>query len=144
MFCQRVRETGCRRFTVAVLVCHMSSCSPGPELIDIGGVITFDGAAAGPGFVVSFLPEAGGRPSQSFTDEFGRYRMLFTDKRSGVLKGRHRVIITWPYPADKGPDNPHAAKLPAAVGSPADTWLTVVAEEAREYDIEVIKIAEKP
>lgn len=115
----------------------LCGCSPGPVLVDVSGRVTVGGAAAGPGFIVTFVPDAGGRPSQAVTDDNGGYRVRFTEHRAGVVPGSHRVVVSWPYVEGMGPPNPMRNRLPAAVESLADTPFAVDVQAATVFDIDL-------
>jgi hypothetical protein len=108
------------------------------DLVEVTGEVSFADAPGGPGFVVSFLPESGGRPSQAITDEDGRFRMLYTTRRTGVVRGRHRVIVGWPYVDGSGPSNPLSKRLPAAVSDPSHTPFVFEIDSPRQLSLDVL------
>lgn len=121
----------------ASIMAVILGCSRGPALVDVGGIVTVGGRPIGAGYVVTCVPEAGGRPSQAVTDEAGRYRLLFVPGRSGALVGRHRVTVTWPHGDGEGPRRPAGIDLPRSVASLADTPLVIDLDRSRLLDLEL-------
>jgi len=69
--------TGCREMKVA----------------PVSGVVTLDGKPLAKASV-TYLPEAGGRPSYGVTDENGRYRLAYSMSQEGAEVGKCSVKIT--------------------------------------------------
>lgn len=64
----------------------------GPELTEVTGKITLDGAPV-VACNVTFVPTGGGSPSYGRTDGKGEYRLMFTRDRYGALPGQHAVRL---------------------------------------------------
>lgn len=65
--------------------------SDGPELADVSGTVTVDGKPV-PNAVLTFIP-TGGTTSYGKTNVQGKYKMMFTDTKSGAMVGTHKVEI---------------------------------------------------
>jgi hypothetical protein len=72
------------------LIC---GCSDG--LIDVHGVVTYDGEPL-PKATVSFVREGGaaGRPAGGFTDQQGRFELTSYRPDDGIIAGRYRVTVS--------------------------------------------------
>lgn len=83
-----------RQWPALFLLFACVGCSDRPELSDVRGRVTLDGAPV-PLATVEFIPEKG-RPSQGVTDQDGRYVLQHTLDSAGALQGPHKVrISTW-------------------------------------------------
>ncbi len=84
-----------RLFSVALglvsLVC-LGCGSGAPDLGEVTGTVTLDGQPAA-NVLVTFTPDAGGRPSTATTDDAGKYTLGFGDA-VGALIGTHKVKVT--------------------------------------------------
>lgn len=72
--------------------------SDGPELVEVYGTVTMDGAPL-PDATVQFTPEGGGdaegvRLVAGRTDSSGDYTLEYSASRSGALPGKYKVSIT--------------------------------------------------
>jgi hypothetical protein len=87
----RVRRTCVPAMTI---ICLSVGCggNDGPKLGDVTGTITMNGTPLS-GVNVTFIPQEKGSPSYGATDEGGKYRLLFTQHRSGAELGKHHVVI---------------------------------------------------
>src|SRR5262245_31547028 len=100
MFCVRLSP---RILTCAALlgiVGFLSGCTSGPDIAEVEGHVTLDGAPLERAYVV-FLPSGGGRPGTARTDANGRYELRFDGARKGALIGRHEVRVYTYYPPSK-------------------------------------------
>ena len=71
------------------LIC---GCSDG--LVDVHGVVTYDGEPL-PKATVSFVREgAAGRPAGGFTDQQGRFELTSYRPDDGIAAGRYRVTVS--------------------------------------------------
>jgi hypothetical protein len=77
------------------VVIGAQGCGPdGPDIASVEGVVTLDGKPL-EGAQVLFVPEKG-RPAVGKSDASGRYRMEYTESRTGAIPGKSRVeITTW-------------------------------------------------
>ncbi len=72
----------------------LASCGPdGPELGTVQGVVTLDGTPL-EGARVMFQPQGDGAPSTGFTNETGKYELIYTVRRNGALVGTHNVTVS--------------------------------------------------
>lgn len=126
------------------VVAILGGCSGGPELMEVSGRVTVAGEGVGPGFIVSFVSDQGGRPSQAVTDVDGRYRLKFTERLAGAVPGQYRVIVSWPYADGEGPANPNRSRLPAAAESIGDTPFRVDVRSATSFDIDLADAEGRP
>lgn len=79
--------------TITGAILLIAGCADGgPALGTVSGTVTLDGKPLA-NAIVSFVPEAGGRPSVGTTDEQGNYQLGYID-RLGALIGNHKVSIT--------------------------------------------------
>src|SRR5690606_31451008 len=62
------------------------------ELGQVSGHVKLDGAPYA-GAMVSFMPEAGGRPSVGVTGPDGSYVLMYTNEHEGAVLGKHKVSI---------------------------------------------------
>jgi len=65
--------------------------SDGPQLAEVSGTVTVDGKPV-PNAVLTFIP-TGGTTSYGKTDAQGKYKLMFTDSKSGAMLGSHNVEI---------------------------------------------------
>jgi hypothetical protein len=85
--------------------------SEGPELGEVTGIVTLDGKPL-PTVEVVFQPQAGGRPSAAYTDKEGRFTMVYTLDREGVLLGTQEVFLR-PVPSAELAVNPELTEPPS-------------------------------
>jgi hypothetical protein len=87
-----------RILSVGGLLAALVGCSSGHAIAPVSGVIKLDGQPYGKA-VVSFQPIGSpenpnpGRGSSAYTDENGRFVLMYDDGRKGAIVGRHRVRI---------------------------------------------------
>lgn len=111
MFTQMRREcftlllTAC--LAVGLVGCGQDS---GPALANVTGTVTLDGKPL-PDAAVTFYPADGGRPSQGFTDESGKYTLRFTGTKEGAVVGQNTVQVEVGLPMGES-EAPPASKLP--------------------------------
>jgi len=122
---------------VPALTAVLSGCggSDGPELADVYGIVTMDGAPLVHASI-TFIPKDG-RPSYGATDESGRYRLKFTEGKNGAVIGDHTVRISTRRGAD--PDSGVKAqdeKIPARFNAKSDLVKKIVAG-SNEINIDV-------
>jgi hypothetical protein len=79
-------------------------------LAKVTGTVTLDGKPL-PGAAVTFSPSDGGRASQGFTDESGKYTLSFTLTKEGAIVGQHTVQLEVGVSMGEG-ETPPASKLP--------------------------------
>ncbi|WP_013628228.1 carboxypeptidase-like regulatory domain-containing protein [Rubinisphaera brasiliensis] len=82
-------------FSLTAAVClTFSGCSSSdqPELGQVNGVVTFDGAPL-VGAVVTFMPTSG-RPASGTTDENGSYVLTYIRDTEGTKVGTNKVSIS--------------------------------------------------
>lgn len=92
-----------RRMVIAGLVLGLLSLggcgSSGRKIVPVTGVVTINGHPA-KNVVVSFQPlsekvdDNPGRGSSAYTDENGRYTLIYDGEKPGALTGKHRVRIS--------------------------------------------------
>ncbi|EAQ78747.1 carboxypeptidase-like regulatory domain-containing protein [Blastopirellula marina] len=84
-----------RIFVAALFLIGLSGCfgSGGPELGIVEGTVKLDGQPL-EGATISFVPAAGGRTAEGFTDAEGHYAVEFAAGAKGALLGEHKVRIT--------------------------------------------------
>ncbi len=84
-----------KSFSLLVIGCGLlsfSGCgSDGPQLAEVAGTVTVDGKPI-PNAVLTFIP-TGGSTSYGKTDAQGKYKLMFTDSKSGAMLGTHNVEI---------------------------------------------------
>lgn len=89
----------------ALVVTSFVGCGPGgPDIAGVEGTVTMDGQPLANATVV-FVPEVGGRPSGSSTDESGHYELNFSEGRQGAIPGKNKVMISTlsdPYEDEDG------------------------------------------
>ncbi len=81
-------------YAAAITCALLPGClqSDRPPLGLVAGVVTLDGRPlAGANLV--FEPVEGGRASTGYTDENGRYELIYIRHDKGAKVGRHKVII---------------------------------------------------
>jgi len=67
--------------------------STGPELGQVSGSVSIDGAPA-PNVTVKFDPIGGGRGSTGVTDSNGNYTLVYSPDSTGAVIGQHNVSIS--------------------------------------------------
>lgn len=91
-----------RRFSpsvglMAFVASAIGGCAEeGPELVDVTGVVTFNGDPARAEVIfepISQTGEPGGRASSAWTAEDGSFRLGFTQSWFGAIPGPHRVRV---------------------------------------------------
>ena len=79
--------------TVA-LIASLSGCGhSGPEIARVSGTVTLDGKPLPEAFVF-FRHADGGRISEAFTDNSGRYTLNYSNDESGAMVGSNTVRIS--------------------------------------------------
>lgn len=79
---------------MSLLAFAISGCGPsGPEVGKVSGVVTLDGKPLPEAFVF-FRHADGGRISEAFTDESGKYTLNFSSDASGAMVGPNTVRIS--------------------------------------------------
>ena len=92
---------------VAALALVAAGCGGGRKIVPVSGVVTFNGQPA-KNVVVTFQPlgekveDNPGRGSSAYTDENGRFTLVYDGEKPGALTGKHRVRITPQWVANKG------------------------------------------
>lgn len=77
---------------VCLVLLALSGCgSDGPQLAEVSGTVTVDGKPV-PNAVLTFVPTVG-TTSYGKTDAQGKYKLMFTDSKSGAMLGTHNVEI---------------------------------------------------
>ncbi len=75
------------------LLTMILGCGPnGPEIATVEGTVTLDGKPL-PEASVLFINQSG-RPAAAWTDESGKYRLIFDENRSGAIPGDNLVRIS--------------------------------------------------
>jgi hypothetical protein len=96
------------RLGVVVLTALLTCGFGGERLVKVTGTAMRHGKPV-PNLVIHFTPEKG-LSSYALTDRQGRFNMVYTNGREGVLVGMHKVWVqrhTLPGKADKKPrENP--------------------------------------
>lgn len=77
---------------IALSCMTLSGCSE-MKVAPVSGVVTLDGQPLSKASI-TFLPEAGGRPSYGVTDDSGRYRLAYSMNEEGAEVGKCQVKIT--------------------------------------------------
>ncbi len=78
---------------VAAMLLMLAGCNSGIDLGKVTGRVTKDGKPQ-PNLMINFTPEPGRRGSQGYTDEDGRYQLLYTTDKMGAVTGTQHVTIT--------------------------------------------------
>ena len=95
MIYQQLRTVRTRGLLL-LLVCVSVGCGGGasdmPELGEVSGTVTLDGAPLS-GAEVTFEPTAGA-PSVGTTDETGKYELVYNQDAQGAVPGQHTVRIS--------------------------------------------------
>lgn len=84
---------------VAVLALAAGCSGGGRKIVPVSGVVTVNGGPA-KNVIVTFQPLAEskddnpGRGSSAYTDENGRFQLIYDGERPGALTGKHRVRIS--------------------------------------------------
>lgn len=107
------RATRLLSFALLALLAVGCSGSNLPDMGQVSGVVTLDGAPYANAYVV-FSPTQG-RPSEGVTDSEGKYKLNYMPGAPGALLGNHKVSITTQYQAPENPDAapPFVEPLPA-------------------------------
>ncbi len=83
--------------SAAVLSLVLAGCGGGldrPELVQVSGTATHMGTPV-KNIEVRFNPTQGGRASSGYTDESGKFTLMYTRDTPGVVKGEHAISVTW-------------------------------------------------
>lgn len=84
-------------FTLSAFLCALlfvvSGCNSGIELGKVTGRVTKNGQPQ-PNLLISFSPGPGKRGSEGFTDDDGRYTLIYTTEKYGAVLGSQHVTIT--------------------------------------------------
>ena len=76
---------------IASVITGLPGCDSGPKLVSVTGTVTHNGKPL-PDLTLTFMPETG-RPSMAKTDRNGKYELLYTFDRKGVVPGRYKAIV---------------------------------------------------
>lgn len=88
--------------TATLLLVPLMGCdSSGPPLGTVEGTVTLDGTPVPNAFVV-FTPQGQGRPSETKTDDSGRFQLSYTGSHKGALIGKHEVTVSTEDITDDG------------------------------------------
>ena len=83
---------------ICVLACIVSvstiGCDSGPKVHKVSGLLTHNGTPV-PNVGVQFSPVDGSRPSHGRVDENGRFAMMYSGSKAGVLEGEHVVHVVY-------------------------------------------------
>ncbi len=95
-----------------VIIAAIGCGSDGPQLAEVVGTVTVDGKPV-PNAVVTFNPvQPGGSNSLGKTDAQGKYRLSFTQDKTGAMIGEHVVeIATKKMSASDMPDDGSAKEM---------------------------------
>lgn len=75
----------------------------------VTGKVTLDGDPL-PNALVTFIPDAGGRPSYGRTNEDGEFELHYTRNEDGAEIGTHQVTITTEREGDPDAEDPEKQK----------------------------------
>jgi len=121
----------------AVIVAGFTGCG-GSEfgLAPVSGTVTVDGQPLKNGYIgFSPLPKEGsvnaGRPSETQTDEQGRFVMKTVDSKDGAVIAEHKVWIR------ATPPSPGRDKIPARYNVDTELRYTVPAGGSSEADFDI-------
>lgn len=79
-------------WTVALgLVVIMGCGDGGPTIVPVSGILSYKGKPV-TNASIRFMPE-NGRPSAGFTDEEGRFTLVYDADHEGATVGKHRVWV---------------------------------------------------
>lgn len=121
-----------RKF-IAFAVCCLALTGCGEmKVAPVNGVITLDGQPL-PKASVTFLPEAGGRPSYGVTDDSGRYRLAYSMNEEGAEVGKCKVKITTAIESGEYGSKRSKEKVPARYANEP----TVVEVQSRSNTIDI-------
>ena len=119
----------------------------GLQLADVDGVVTLDGEPL-VGATVQFHPEVrgteGARPSLARTSSSGEYELQYSNTRSGVLPGRHKVTISTFTTPDEDPNGNLIPGTPETVPEVYNTRSTLKADvppEGGTFDYKLLSDA---
>jgi hypothetical protein len=68
-----------------------SGCSSGTSVVEVNGTVTHRGKKI-PRLLLNFVPETG-RPSWGYSDENGRFKLIYEKDRDGIQVGKHTVWV---------------------------------------------------
>lgn len=124
---------------LAVVAAAACGCRPQPDygalgLVDVTGMVQIDGGPAA-GCHVVFESEDGSF-SHGITAADGRYRLMYTSERSGVLPGRKTVRITSCPVGDSTPAEGCRERIPAAYNA-ASTLVVEVPPTGGRFDFTI-------
>jgi len=131
------------RAAIMLLACHAAGCG-GERLVRVTGTATRHGKPV-PNLVIHFAPEQGLR-SFALTDQDGKFKMLYTDGREGVLVGTHKVWVELNTAGAKDDpeqqrrlaaqrSDPEIAQILKKYGSAESTPLVLEIKEGREINL---------
>lgn len=107
-----------------------------PDLAEVEGTVKLDGQPL-PGVLVSFYPQAGGRPGTGETNDQGHYELMYVGGERGTKPGASRVEVTTIWP-DGEPTPGVKDKVPAKYqGVDSSLSFDVKAGEDNVYDIDM-------
>lgn len=127
----------CGTVTLVVVLLASTGCSSRtdrPETAEVTGTVTLDGQPLANVLVV-FGPEEG-RSSFGYTDEEGRYRLVYLPPNDyGAKIGRHKVSITTPVEDESDPAYANFVDpIPARYNSRTELTAEVKAGEENVID----------
>lgn len=123
-------------FCFSVLLCFfLIGCgggqSPLPKLVQGTGTVTLDGKPLD-GATITFNPKEGGA-SFAFTDQDGKFTLMFNKDTPGVIPGKHIIKIV----KEKNPDVPGTNLVPAKYSDKSKLTADVKNEEPNEFQFDL-------
>lgn len=107
-------------------------CSQGTDVVAVRGKLTRNGKPL-PNFAITFHPDKG-RTSVAVTDSDGRFEMVYTLDRKGVVRGKHKVYVLY---APQGTTyTPDLSGVPADMKEIQEKYGT---HQTTQYEIEIDK-----
>jgi len=126
------------RLRIFVLVAASFACAgcknDGPKLVDVEGVVTFQGEPV-PNLTIHFVPETG-RPSWGKSDAQGRFKLSYDPENSGAEVGQHKVWVQFrPASPDEEENFPQAL---AKMGKARQEMLKKYGDRMNpQYEVEI-------
>src|SRR5262245_35615645 len=138
-----MKKQSLRVLPVLVLLVTAGGCNRS-GLVNATGRLTYKGQPVPSTYVVFYPEEEGRRPSQGLTDDEGNFKLLSSTTASGVLVGKHAVILKYYVSADEelGKTPPKVSKeVKAAIlkyGDPTKTPLHYeIKKDGEHFDIAI-------
>jgi hypothetical protein len=132
-----------RVFPAIVLLIAAGGCNRS-GLVNATGRLTYKGQPVPSTYVIFYPEEEGRRPSQGLTDDEGHFKLLSSTTATGVLVGKHAVILKYYVSADEelGKTPPKVSKELKAVilkyGDPTKTPLhQEIKKDGEHFDIAI-------